>query len=173
MLSNGNYAQYLPQGLAPQFFGAFGAGTPQFGPQGVFGQGVFSVPGGYGSHPGFGLDGQQSASQQIVLALGQLAQHVATQGVLAHQIGAWLGQLTQQLAQQIAQQDRQAPYANLYGGFAGNSPFIGVGNQAGFGNQTFGTAPGQGPFSPGASSGYGGYTPHVQTWGTGRPTMAS
>jgi hypothetical protein len=217
MLSNGNYAQYLPQGLPPQFImGAFGAGTPQFGQQGLFG-----TPGLYGGHPGYGLDfgyhsypgyhsgyqglgqqfqlgtafggsGQQIVGQQIVLALGQLAQHVATQGVLAHQIGAWLGQLTQQLAQQIALQDRldrqvpfgQVPFANTYGGFAGNSPFIGVGNQAGFqagfGNPGFGATLGQNPFGAATSGGYGGqgfapqgFTPQAQMWGTNRPAMAS
>src|SRR4051812_13999741 len=102
MLSNGNYAQYFPQGLTPQFIGSlaggapqfgFAAGVPQVGPQGLFGQNVFGVPGAYGGNPGYGQDFGSGAGQHIVFALGQLAQHVATQGVLTQQIGASLGQL--------------------------------------------------------------------------------
>ncbi len=183
MLSNGNYAQYFPQGLTPQFFGGFGAGAPQFvGPQGLSG-----FPGLFGGHAGFGLDsgyqgfgqqfplgsvgaGPQIAIQQITFALGQLAHYVATQGILAQQIGATLGQLAQ-YAQQIAQQGRSLPFANA-SGLPAQSPFIGFGNQTGFGNQLFGAAPAQSPFSPGTSGGYGGFTPQAQ-WGTNRPAMAS
>jgi hypothetical protein len=191
MLSNGNYAQYFPQTLTPQFMGAFGAG-PQFGQQGAFG-----MPGAYGGYPGFGSDtisqgfGQQlpfspalgasggnlGVSHQIALALGQLAQHVATQGVLAQQIGGSLSQLAQQLIQQVAQQGRQVPFANVYGGFAGNSPlnspFVGFGNPPGFANQTFAAAPGQVPFSQGTSAGFGAVTPQAQAWASNRPAMAS
>ena len=176
MLSNGNYAQYFPQGLTPQLFGTlaggapqfgYAAGVPQLGQQGVFGQGVFGVPGAYGN-PGYGQDFGSGAGQHIVFALSQLAQHVATQGVFAQQIGASLGQLVQQLAYQIAQQGRQATFPNIYGG----SPFSGFGNQQSL------------PFSAATPGGFGGglggygftpqgFAPQTQMWGTPRPAMAS
>ncbi len=192
MLSNGNYAQYFPQGLNPQLMGTFAGGAPQLGPQGVFGQSVFGVPGAYGGNSGYGLDSGSGAGQHIVFALGQLAQHVATQGALAQQIGASLGQLVQQLAYQIVQQGRQATFPSIYGG----SPFSGFGNQAGLGNSVFDAGLGQSlPFNTGTSGGLGGYgftpqgftpqgfapqgftpqgfTPQAQMWGIPRPAMAS
>jgi hypothetical protein len=196
MLSNGNLSQYFPQG------------APQFGLQGMFG------PAGlYGGNPGFGPDpyqqgfaqsipfgnsvagnsGNPGIGPQITWALGQLAQQVATQGVVAQQLGAALSQLAQHVAMQLlhggaanvfAGQPFGSPYlgnpafnpvlqnfgaavrhgqAGSFGGSAGNPAFIG----AGAGAQGFA---GQNP-SPGAMQGFGGFAPQNPGWGVNQPAM--
>jgi hypothetical protein len=203
MLSNGNLSQYFPQG------------APQFGLQGIFG------PAGlYGGNPGFGPESyQQGFAQQIpfgnsvagnsgnpgigpqiIWALGQLAQQVATQGIVAQQLGAALSQLAQHVAMQLL----HGGAANVSGGtFAGQplgSPHLGnpafnpllqnfgapvrhgqagnfggsAGNPAfmgaGAGAQGFGLQPGQNPLA-GGMQGFGGFAPQNPGWGVNQPAM--
>jgi hypothetical protein len=205
MLSNGNLSQYLPQG------------APQFGPQGMFGP-----AGVYGNNPGFGPEfayqhgfahqqipfGNSFAANsvnpgvgpQIIWALGQLAQQVAAQGVVAQQLGAALSQLAQHVATQILQggagnlpggisagQSFGNPYlgnpafnpllqnfgAPGYGAQPGN--FAGLAgnpafNGAGAGAQGFGSPQGQSPFA-GGMPGLSSFAAQSPGWGINRPAM--
>ena len=165
-----NLSQYSPQGLASQFPGLQGAGWPQMSP-GLFGQqpgmgggnvsfGQDSGQAGLGQQYPFGA--QTHPAQHLVTVLGQLAQQLAAHGAITQQIGIAL----QQLAQQLGAQSLQG-YPGGFGagqGFAGvGSPFTGVGQPFGLGGggQYFG----QNPFA----GGYSGFNPQAQAWGANRP----
>jgi hypothetical protein len=175
MLSNGNYAQYSPQAL--QYFPQ---AVPQFSPQGGFGNppGVHGVN-PYGAHSGFGFGqefganfgqhqniGNQGVGSPIVAILSQLANQIVTQGAVAQQMGALLGQLAQQVAAQTP---------SLYG----NTALVPGGLQAGALGQSayFAQSPYQSPyFATTPGGGYGGFTPQMQTpqvpaWAINRPTL--
>lgn len=188
MFSNGNYAQYLPQGLQyiPGAYGAYGtspyggSGSGQeFGSQGLGQQG----PAG-GSFAAFGsTQSPQSIGPQIITTLSQLANQVVAQGVAAQQVGVLLGQLAQQvhmqqiaaqasyqgnpftgahafnqLQHQLALQGRVGQWGNALGGVAANPAFTGQG----FGGQGIGAAFGQSPYTATVPVGYGGFAPQMQ-----------
>jgi hypothetical protein len=199
MLSNGNLSQYFQ-------------GVPQFGPQGMFGP-----AGVYGGNPGFGpefahqqgfaqqqipfvnsfVSGNPGAGPQIIWALGQLAQQVAAQGVVAQQLGGALSQLAQHVATQIL----QGGGGNVSGGQSFGNPYLGNpgfnplpqsfgapghgaqpghflgglgGNSAftggGTGSQGFGSPQGQNPFA-GGMQGFAGFSPQNPGWGINRAAM--
>jgi hypothetical protein len=193
MWSNGNLSQYFPQG-APQFglqgmfgpAGLYGGNAPEFAYQQGFAQQIpFANSAAWNSgNPGIG--------PQITWALAQLAQQVATQGVVAQQLGAALSQLAQHVAMQLLHggaangfagqppgnpafnpllQNFGAPVrpgqaGNFPGGSAGNPTFTG----GGAGAQGFGLQPGQNPFA-GGLQGFSGSAQQNPGWGVNHPAM--
>lgn len=148
---------------------------PQFSPQALtstpFGAALFGQPGlptgnsFFGQEPGFVAGShfaqnplaqsqvpwqtQYAVGQQLLLAVGQLAQHISIQSALNQQIAAVLHQLTQQLR------------LHSVPGLAG----IGVGQP--FGQQAYGQQPyGQQPYGQ-MMSPFG--QPAWQAWGGQRP----
>jgi hypothetical protein len=198
MLSNGNQYfsqgfQYPQQGLTPPQLGLLGMGAPQFGPQGVPGAGAYSggwspeahqQGSGFAQQIPFGnsfaaTSGQAGLGPQLIWALSQLAQQVATQGIVAQQLGAVLSQLTQQLAPQALQSFGAQGYGGQPGNFGGfaasptfNSPAFNIGGAGvqGFGAQGLSTAPGQNPFV--GQQGFAGFAPQIPGWAIHRPAMA-
>jgi hypothetical protein len=103
--------------------------------------------------------GGSNPVSQFAPVLGHLAQQLAIQGAVTHQIGIALHQLTQQLVGQGAQ-----GYPGV--GFGGGQAFAGAGQPfGGAGGQYFG----QNPFAGAAQGGYGGFNPQAQAWGANRP----
>jgi hypothetical protein len=97
-----------------------------------------------------GQAGTNIATQQIVQALGQLAQQIAVQNAVAQQIGFAVHQLAHQLATQGLQ------------GYPGSG--LGAGQPfAGAGQAFIGGTP-----QPFGQGGYGGLSPQSQGWGANR-----
>jgi hypothetical protein len=115
-------------------------------------------------------------AQHLVTVLGQLALQLAAHGAVTQQISIALHQLAQQLGAQSQQ--------GYPGGFGAGQAFAGVGPpHAGVG-QPFGPGGGgqyfgQNPFAGATQSGYGqagygqggysGFNPQAQAWGANRP----
>jgi hypothetical protein len=76
---------------------------------------------------------------QMVPVLGQLAQQLAIQSALTHQVAQHIGVAVQHLAHQLAVQNQQGQYY------------------------------GQNPFAPSMQGGYSGFNPQSQAWGGNRP----
>jgi hypothetical protein len=157
MLSN--FAQFAPQGLAPQIPGLQGTGVPQLnsgpGQAGIYGnpwsgheQGQ-QVPPWAGQINPFGhnplAQGQGTAytqlhgSVQIVPVLAQLAQQLTIQCAITQQIAQQVSVAIQQLANQLSAQ-------GLQGQYYGQNPYA-VSMQQG---------------------GYPGFNPQAQAWGPNR-----
>jgi hypothetical protein len=162
MLSN--FSQYAPQGLAPQIPGLQGIAAPQLnsaltGQPGVYGS---AWPGNelgwQGSNSnqqpplGFGpagvmpnLQGHAIQNSQIqnsahmVPVLGQLAQQLAIQSAITHQVAQQVGVAVQHLAHQLAVHGLQAQYYP------------------------------QNPYAASFQGGYPGFNPQAQAWGPNRP----
>lgn len=147
------YPQYSPQALGSTPFGAalFGqpGQEPGFAAGGPFAPSPFAQNPFVQSHVPWQT--QYAVGQQLLLAVGQLAQHISIQSALNQQIAAVLHQLTQQL------QLHSVP------GLAG----IGMGQpfgQQAYGQQPFGQQPyGQmmSPFSQPAWQAWGGQRPQT------------
>jgi hypothetical protein len=162
-----NFSQYSPQGLASQFPGLQGAGWPQMSP------GLFGQPGMSGGNVSFGQDSGQALqhpAQHLVTVLGQLAQQLAAHAAVTQQIGIAVHQLAQQLGAQSLQ-----GYPSGFGAgqaFAGiGPPYAGVGQPFGLGGggQYFGQNPFAGAIQAGyGQGGYGGFNPQAQAWGANR-----
>ena len=164
------------QGLHPQGpfsgpVGGFGgspgmgqdSGYQAFGQPGFFGQTgqVNPLAGFIGQGPqGYGVAGVGNP-HQIIAALGQLAHHVAVQGLAVQQIGALLGQLTVQIAAQSrAGQPGQSFQPQ---GFQPQGQSFGQG---------FGSPFGQSAFSPDAYGGSAPFAAQPQMWGGNRPLFS-
>jgi hypothetical protein len=167
-----NFSQYSPPGLASQFPGLQGAGSPQMSP------GLFGQPGVGGGNVPFGQDFAQTPftqnpflqhpAQQLVTVLGQLALQLAAHAAMTQQIGIALHQLAHQLggAQSQGAQSQQG----YPGGFGAGQAFAGVGPPYAGVGQPFGPGGGgqyfgQNPFA----GGYSGFNPQAQAWGANRP----
>jgi hypothetical protein len=149
MLSN--FAQFAPQGLAPQIPGLQGIGAPQLNPvlsgqPGVFGNTWPGYELGQGAgqqpHPGSGPIppfGHNPSSLSLVPVLGQLTQQLAIQSVLTHQLAQQIGIAVQHLAHQLAAQGLPAQYYGFN------------------------------PYAAAMQGGYSGFNPQVQAWGGNRP----
>jgi|KBSSwiStaDraftv2_1062776.scaffolds.fasta_scaffold00564_7 hypothetical protein len=170
MLSNPS--QYSPQSLLPPFFGQQ-AGLPQMS------AGLFGQPGAYNGHAQYanGQSGIESVLlHQVAPVLGQLAQHIAIQSAVTQQIGVAVHQLAHQLALQGLQ-------GFPGGGFGAGQAFAGASQPYIGGAQPYGQlglgAGAYGGFNPQAQ-GWGqqaqawgpqgqGWGPQGQPWGANRP----
>jgi hypothetical protein len=151
MLSN--FSQFAPQGQAPHFPGLQAGGSPQLNPA------LFGLPGVYangwlGQEPGL-QGGSQPVPQwsaainpfispghntlPTLPVLAQLAQQLATQSALTHQVAQQISVAVQHLAHQLAPQGLQGQYY------------------------------GQNPFAGSMPGGYPGANPYAQAWGANRP----
>jgi len=151
--------------MNPGLFGqpGMGGGNMPFGPDsGQAGLGQ-QYPFGAQTNPFAGLSNVVHPAQHLVAVLGQLAQQLVTHAAISQQIGLALHQLAQQLGAQSLQ-----GYPGGFGAgqaFAGvGPPYAGVGQPFGLGGggQYFGQA-GYGQGS------YGGFNPQAQAWGANRP----
>lgn len=167
--------QYSPQGLNSQFPGAqagFAQMSPfSFAqPGGYNGNAQFGhepfAPNPFFAGPLAGQAGMNIPAHQIVPVLGQLAQQIAVQSAVAQQIGIAVQQLVQHLAAQGIQ--GQGFQGFPVGGFGAGQLLAGAGQPypgqlhpgqpyPGGGAQAFGLG-GQGP--------YGGFSPQAQAWGS-------
>jgi hypothetical protein len=140
--------------------------------------GLFGQPGMSGGNVSFGQDSGQSLqhpAQHLVTVLGQLAQQLAAHAAVTQQIGIAVHQLAQQLGAQSLQ-----GYPSGFGAgqaFAGiGPPYAGVGQPFGLGGggqygggQYFGQNPFGGAIQAGyGQGGYGGFNPQAQAWGANR-----
>jgi hypothetical protein len=150
------YPQYSPQALMASPFGA-----TLFAPPGLHaGNAAFGYEPGFGSmvQPSqpfaYHIPGQApyAVAQQLVLALGQLAQQISMQSVVGQQIGSALQQLTQQIQAQTLPAlpgfGVGQPYGQIVSPYIGaTSPFFGA---------TAGAYPGFSPHSQPAWQAWGG-----------------
>ena len=136
------YPQYSPQALVASPFGAgpfappgLHHGNPVFGYEPAF-AGFASPsqafapfaasPSPYGNpYLQSPIPGQTpyAVAQQLVLALGQLAQQISVQSVVHQQIGSLLQQLTQQIQFALPGMPGQ-PYGQLVSPFIGSAPGV-------------------------------------------------
>ncbi len=131
MLSN--FSQYPPQGLAPQV-----PGNPWLGHElGQQGMGQQAPPWAGQFNPFVQSPLAQtpfpvgpSPIQQMLPALGQLAQQLSIQCVLAQQAAQQISSTVQHLAQQLAGQNPQGQY------YYGQNPLAIQGGYSGFNPQT-------------------------------------
>jgi hypothetical protein len=142
MLSN--FSQFAPQGQVPHIPGLQSIGSPQLNPA------LFGLPGVYANgwlgHESGLQGGNQSVPQwsapinpfmssgnsplPTLPVLAQLAQQLAIQSALTHQVAQQIGVAVQHLAHQLASQGQQGqyyvqnPYAgSIPGAYPGANPY--------------------------------------------------